>query len=385
MAPRLLSLAALLAGVTLAAPAARAQALPEQNLRLLENRFMDQVLVVVGDQVVTRRDLLQHVQSGDWRRRMTEIQRLPADQQPAAERRMEMEATAELVEAFLETRAGQDRGFDPKLVEDLVKRRFDETIESTGGYRRFHQALQNENLTPDRYKDRIRRSLYRFAWQGATTGRQPGPTGRIELDRFVRPGILKSTYRQFLDSPNPTERKLVGAQEGSFVLRELAFGFANAGGRDGAIDTATQVAENIRSGRGSVEQVIEVWARNVPEIRERATLNLTRSQLRAVSRANFGGGELEKFAMEAEPGALSPLIESEGAVHLFKLVERTEGRPPQPFDDYGVQQAIEQYLQDRQMRSRIGQAHEGLVLRSRLSNRGLAAFMLEPDWLYREK
>ncbi|HPF13338.1 MAG TPA: peptidylprolyl isomerase, partial [Planctomycetota bacterium] len=365
---------------TLAGTGWALQALPrtltDQDLRALEARYMDQVVVVAGDQVITQRDLLQRLQTPAGRRKVTELAALPPQAQAKAEAQLKLETSAELVEMFLETRAGEDRGFDPKLVETLVDRRFQETIERVGGYRTFYAELQRANSSPELFKEQIRRSLYRYAWQGAITGRQAGTTGRIELDRFVRPGELRVTYKNFLGSSRWSERELLGEREKQFVLLELALGFEASGGRQAAVDRAKTVREDIEAGKVSVEEYIRHWGLRDPKAAEKARLVLTASQARDASQSSFGGPTFAEFLADAEPGDLSPVLESSLAAHIFKLVEIQPAQPARPFEDWNLQEDVRNFLLEKQARNRLGRAHRDLILESALSNRTLVEFML---------
>ncbi|MFT4649478.1 MAG: hypothetical protein ACI9X4_002718, partial [Glaciecola sp.] len=131
------------------------QALTEQDIQVLNERFLDSVVVVAGDQVITRTDLVQHLRGGDWQEKYKEAAALPAQEQVQAFTNIENDATSDLVEAFLEVRAGQDRGFDPAIVETLVERRFKREQELVGGYQALHRRLKSGNSSPDQFKDRF--------------------------------------------------------------------------------------------------------------------------------------------------------------------------------------------------------------------------------------
>ena len=169
MAPRTSFYAALSRSITLCTLTvashsfAAAQALPQvltpSDLAILEDRFLDQVLVVAGDQVVTRSDVFAHIQSPQWRDRIEGYRNLPANEANAEMQKANIEAAAELVESLLVVRAGEDRGFDPSIVDSLVERRFKEAIERSGGYRNFHKELQRFGTSPEAYKERTRRTI----------------------------------------------------------------------------------------------------------------------------------------------------------------------------------------------------------------------------------
>ncbi|MDF1838413.1 MAG: hypothetical protein P1V35_11125 [Planctomycetota bacterium] len=357
-----------------------AQGLPQQvtpdDLRALNERFLDSVVVVAGDQVVTRTDLVAHLRNKQWRERYQEASQLPQDQRLQAFNRIENDATADLVEAFLEVRAGQDRGFDPEVVENLVKRRFARAQESAGGYQAFHQQLTAGNSSPEQYKESFRRTLYRFAWQGAITGKQIGTTGRKELNRYVRPGEIWGAYKSFLKSPRLNEVEMTGFREAEFEVLELALSFQALGGRENALDRAATLRTDLERGVISFEELIAYWAKTDERAREKSTAVFTLGRAAQISQSEFGGQGLVEFLTQSEVGEMSPPLESQNAVHLFQLNKIVPEVPSKPFANLDVQDAIRKHLLDKQTRVRLGRAHVKLIRESQLHPPELAKYML---------
>ncbi len=385
---RLSALLGLFSAVCIARVEAQALAGPPQqltdtDLRALEIRYLDQVVVVAGDNVVTRNDILSRFREPRWRDRILELDALPPEQQGPAEQSLNLDATGEMVEFLLETQAGQDRGFDSKLVDALVERRFKEAMGENGGYRAFFKKLEQSGSSPEQFKDQVRRSLYRYAWRGAITGRQAGTTGRVELDRHVRPGRIVTTYQTYSTSPRAEERALVGIQEENFDLLELALGFKALGGREPALERARTLKGDIESGKVSVAELIDYWTQRDPQAREKAKFSVNKNQARQFSEKGFGSLAFYDFVTLAEPGDLSEPFESAGAAHLYQLVSRTGSQKRSSFQDWEVQEALRNHLEEKQMRSRLGRAHRTLIEESQLSNGDLEDHLLDPEWLFR--
>ncbi len=347
------------------------QALTQHDLQVLSQRFLDSVVVVAGDQIITRTDLFRHMQGTTWRERFLEAEKAPKEQA-----RLENEATADLVKAFLEVRAGQDRGFDPEIVEVLVEGRFDESQKQYGGYQAFYRELKRGNSSPERYRESIRRTLYRGAWRGAITGRQKGVTGRRELNRYVRPGELWGTYRSFLKSPRLAEIELTGFREAQFEILELALGFRALGGRKAALERAQSLRADIAKGVVTFEELIAYWAKSDEQAREKSKAVFSLSRAAAISQSAFGGSGLLDFLTDSEVGQMSPPLESKEAVHLFLLTRIEPEVPSKPFADLEVQAAIRKHLTEKQSKIRLGRAHMRLIQESQLHPQELAEYMI---------
>ncbi len=376
---------ALALGTLVGSATSAAQQFSPQELALLEARYLDQVLVVAGDQVVTDRQLAQQLQAPHWRRRLEPLRSLPPEQANQQLSLLQRDAIAELVEIFLATQAGQDRGFDPKIVDLLTDRRFRERAEAAGGFQKFSNDLRRSGLTPESFKNQIRQQLYRFAWQGAVTGRQPGTTGRQEVDRYVRPGELRKAYRNFRQSRFVSERDLIGEKEATYELKELALGFAQLDGRSRAIERANAIRDEIEAGRMTVQNFIDRWKLSDPDAEEKARVVLTRSQAAGVSDQTFGSRRFFDFLESAAPGDLSPVFESDGAAHLFYVDQVTAATPAKPFQDNELQKELRDHLLQRQEAKRLGRAFGTLIRENRLSDQGLVEFMLSPEWLERPR
>lgn len=352
------------------------QVLTERDLQYLNQQFLDSVVVIAGDQVITRTDLVHHWRSAKWRKRFEEAEKAPKELIRQELARVETEAKADLVEAFLEVRAGQDRGFDPELVEVLVERRFDESQKRVGGYQAFYRELKREQSSPERFRESIRRSLYRGAWRGAITGRQLGVTGRKELNRYVRPGEIWGTYRSFLKSPRLDEIELTGFREAKFEILELALGFRALGGREAALERAQTLRADISKGVVTFEELIAYWAKSDKQAHEKSKATFPLSRAAAISKSVFGGTSLLDFLTDSEVGQMSQPLESKEAVHLFLLTRIDPEVASKPFADLEVQAAIRKHLTEKQSKIRLGRGHMRLIQESQLQPQELAKYML---------
>jgi hypothetical protein len=348
----------------------------DQEIRSLNERFSDWVVVVAGDQIITRTDLAQHLGGGEWRQRYQEALQLPVEQAQQEVTRIENEATSDLVENFLEVRAGQDRGFDPEVVERLVERRFKREQEASGGYQAFYRRLKAGNSSPEDFKDSFRRTLYRYSWQGAITGKQIGTTGRKELNRYVRPGEIWGTYRSYLKSPRLNEIELTGFREAQYEILELALGFQALGGRDAAMERATALRNDLASGVVTFEELIAHWAKTDERAREKSTATFSLGRATQISQSEFGGSVLVDFLTSGNVGEISQPMEATGAVHIFQLTRVEPEQPSKPFATLEVQEAIREHMEDKQTRVLLGRAHIELIRESQLDPPELARFMV---------
>ena len=352
------------------------QTLSEQDLLRLNQQFLDSVVVVAGDQIITRTDLVQYLGGKTWQKRYRDATKLPPAEKDRAQTKLENDATAELVKLFLEVRAGQDRGFDPEVVASLVDRRFARQQELVGGYQALHRQLKAGGSSAEQFKESFRRSLYRHAWQGAITGKQIGTTGRKELNRYVRPGEIWGTYRTFLKSPRLHEVEMTGFREAQYEILELALGFKALGGREAALERANALQEQMTTGVVTFEELITYWSKTDEKLREKSTATFSLGQAARVSQSEFGGDALVQFLTQSEIGEISQPLESQVGVHLFLLTKVEPEVPSKPFADLEVQAAIRKHLADKQDRIRLGRAHVRLIKESQLHPVELAQYML---------
>ncbi|MCP5022543.1 MAG: hypothetical protein GY930_12320 [bacterium] len=351
-------------------------ALTELDLEHLAERFLDRVVVIAGDQVITHTDVYRHLQSKKWKERSREAEKAPKDRIQQERNRVIYDATADLVEAFLEVRAGQDRGFDPELVEVLVERRFNESQKRYGGYQAFYRELKLGNSSPEVYRESIRRSLYRHAWQGAITGRQLGVTGRKELNGYVRPGQLWGAYRSFLKSPRLAEVELTGFREAQFETLEIAISFESQGGRENTLRRIEETYAKLLDGTADFVEFFDYLSKNDAQMRTQSTHSWALGKAANVSQTEFGGTTFLDFLTQGKVGDISPPLESKEAVHLFLLTKIEPEVPSKPFANLEVQAAIRKHLTEKQRKIRLGRARMRLIQESQLQPQDLAKHMI---------
>lgn len=360
-------------------PLTKVQGTPVTDPRL--RSLVDEVVAVVGDEVVTLRELIGEIQHPNYEQRRLAIERLPASEQDNAYGELQTEAIATLVERLLRTRAGEDRGFDPSIVERLADNYINFVREQYGGPIGYRQWLDRAGSDPEGHREWRKRQLYLGAWEGSTTGEQPGPIGRPDRDTFVRPGHLYATYRRLVASAQPEEQAIVGATRGEVVLSEIAMSIDANGG-----EAATrQLAEKLRR---SVLEDGEDFDALASKLGESRRPNYITSDLEGVARAgelSFGNDQLLIFSKNASPGEISPPLRSrKGGIHLFKLVERKPAQEPEPYHSIELQKRLRQYIGVQRDRVRLGQGTEHLLRTVRIQPAELGNFMLQPRWLYRE-
>ncbi len=168
----------------------------------------DWVVAVVGDELVLFSDLQMTLLAD---RELAERARalLEAGDDPGYELLLS-EAMSDRLETLMRVQAGHDLGYDPELVEELTEQNFQSQVEAMGGPKAAAAEFKAGSVSPARYKATIRDRMLEESWRRSVTGTAAGATGRTTVDRYVRPGILFSTYETFCNSPDPTERAFVG-------------------------------------------------------------------------------------------------------------------------------------------------------------------------------
>lgn len=301
---------------------------------------LDGVVAIVGDEIITYSDLRYAMMEGARTGRRLEPQQI-LDQR---------------VRRLLMTQAGQDFGYDPELVENLLADKAERIVDEKGGAVEASSFFAEIGLRPDQVKDYWRNDLYAQTFEGAITGKSPGPGGRVIVDRFIRPGQKYAAYRLLALSEDPSERTKVGAAPLMVVLQELILPIDQYGGEGPTMKLARSLRESILDGEAFAEIVQLHGAIKENDAR---TAPLTLPVLLQNSRMRHGDDSMARFVVDGAVGAVSePAIgtaigSERQAVFMYFLAERREASEPAPFADPDVQESLTKELEDTLDRRRV--------------------------------
>lgn len=343
--------------------------------------MLDETVAVVGDEIITLRDLQSSFADPAIQARRQEFAKLPPEERQQAESALQTEILADLIERLLRTRAGEDRGFDPGLVAQLVEDRVSRIRKNRGGPAQYREWLTSFNFDPESFRQLTERNLYQQAWEGSVMGIQPGPTGRFDRDTYVRPGQLYATYKRLATSPRPEERAIVGFQQGEVEIAEMALSFQANGGEQATADLVNTLRSRILAGDEDFDTVAAEFGQTGKA--KYITTNL--EAIRTASLKTFGHERLHAFAESASPGEISPpLLSKLGGLNLYLLVSRIPARPVAPFATLETQNAVEAWIEKQRNLVRLGRGTADLLRRVSIQPEAMARYMARPAWLYRE-
>jgi len=306
----------------------------------------DFVVGVAGNEVVLRTDLgIQILQDRDLQER---FQRAAT---PAEQSEVQFEALSKRLEDLIMVQAGSDMGFDPALVEELTNREFEQQVERAGGHRAMSESFAQRSITPDLFKAQIRDRLLAESWRRSHLGRAPGPTGRISVDRDIRPGLMRMYYDSFIDSPMRTEREAVGQVEAQVKAQMLQVNVVAGGSKEEALESIEVLIDTYGAGDASFELLIRQYGDESTRNQRGIAPPATWAQLGQMRHASL---ELARLASEGEVGELTPplwleLKDPAGRVQtqawcVYRLAERIPPVPPLPFESRELQAGLKAYL-----------------------------------------
>jgi hypothetical protein len=118
--------------------------------------------------------------------------------------RMLQESVEQLVRNSLKEQAGEVLGYDKAMIDAVVRDEMDRQRDRFGSVAALAEELDRSSFSSAQLKEDTQNYIYRKFWELAVTGRQQGPSGRIYVDRYVRPGLLLLEFKQqgsHLDMP----------------------------------------------------------------------------------------------------------------------------------------------------------------------------------------
>lgn len=360
-----------------------AQELPAPNLQadLPSSAYLDWGVGISGDRVITVSDITRAEgdPSQEWGRLL---------QQGAERSSVQTSILRELAMTRLEVNAGKVRGFDPLLVESLVDKHFERQVERFGGATEFTKRLQSWGMSPSRFRTEVTADLYRYAWRDSSIGKQPGPTGRVSVDRYIRPGYLLSTYKAFAESQDPQKMALVGGSVEEVLLQRIilplevhAPGLEPEQGMEKVSFLAEQLRTQILEGEATFANQAGAWDANRGQ---GEPIQRTLGEIQAMSQTFHQSELLFEFVQGAKQGDVSPPLPydpSDGAraVLLYSLEKQLPAQAPKPFSDRTVQESLREHLLEEMDKRRITRARLYLVQQSHLHPEDLRPFLVNQE------
>jgi len=356
-----------------------AQELPRPSLQssVPVSAYLDWGAGISGERVITMSDIFsaQSDPSETWIREL---------QEGANPGTVQMAILQNLAMNQLEFEAGRVRGFDPALVD----KHFERQIDRFGGPTEFTKRLQGWRMTPTSFRAEVTSDLYRYAWRDSSLGKQPGPTGRVSVDRYIRPGYLFSTYEAFAESRDPAKLAVLGGSAETLVMGRIilpieqhAAGLDEKAGLEKTKLLAQQLRIQIIEDEATFEAQASAWDANRGQS---DPVQRTLGEILGMSREFHQTDLLFEFARDAKAGDVSlPLpyqpTDGQWAVVLYALTKRLPATPPKPFDDLTVQAALREHLLDELDKRRMTRARLHLVQKSHLHPTDLRLFLAQRE------
>lgn len=284
--------------------------------------LLDRIEIIVDEDVLTFSELEARVREV--------LSRVPVTTREEMAR-LRSRIAEEEVRQLLMVQRGRELGFDPANVERTVRDFLERRIEEEGGLSIFSDRLAARDETGAERKRQVTDELYGISYDRAITGQSVGPGGRVVVDRYVRPGLLRLHYEETIRDPDGL--RAIGGQPERVVFRQLAIDAASAGGPDAARTRIEDLRGQVRSGELTFEDAVTLFG----AIQERAGL----TQPLPLVDLDRVDPQLGRFAREAPVGDLSPVMpirNGEGVLgyRVVQLVERLAPEVP-PFEDRQVQ------------------------------------------------
>lgn len=310
----------------------------------------DWMIGVAGDEIVLRSDLDVVIsQSADLRGRWQN-----ADAQ--GRQVLYEDALGQRLETLLRVQAGMDLGFDPEVVNQRTEFAFGDRVERLGGHRAASKALQSDQLTPAQFRSHLRDQLLAMTWYQVQVGRAAGRTGRVFVDRNVRPGWIYSAYQSFSKSASVEEQALVGKKETNYRLQILRVPVDPEGSPADAEALALELRRMYAEGEVSFDFLIRTYADPASQENLGRLLPMTAQRAAQVAQT-FHGPSGEAVGELLESGhtgnTTMPLFRAgPDSWLIYKLEGIDPGTDAQPLSAPEIQQALQIFLLKAQDKSR---------------------------------
>jgi hypothetical protein len=243
--------------------------------------------------------------------------------------------------AHLKVQAGQDMGFAPEEVARLVAERRKRIKEGLGGTVNMREWLHKEGLDSITLTEVLSTSLIGGVWEDATTGKGAGVRGRLQTDRYIRPGQVYASYLECCADESLWH--LVGGRAASYVLQTLDLPLDEVGGLTATMDMAGSLLDRARAG--------EDFGALADSYGQTSSPGGYQSARTAEELERSLGETVREFLIEGSVGDLSEILpvlrnDSVVGVRILRLAGILPSDPPKEFREPGVQRKLERLLQE---------------------------------------
>ncbi|MEE2940093.1 MAG: hypothetical protein VX460_06900 [Planctomycetota bacterium] len=319
---------------------------PAPGVAQLRALYADRTVAVVGEEVITERDVVVYIGRGNLKEDPAQIY---PDAAPAELEGLRFEAAlSEIIDDRLKTVGGRNLGFEPELIARAVDDQVEGFIRRSGGEQRAASSFLRMGITKAQLRSIYEQRMLGSSWEATVTGRGPGATGRNVVDSYIRPGKQYARYQELNASREPEDMAKIGKSPGALTLRQLPV-MVRGGlvGEDQARRNLEVVRQNVVNGTITYDEAMsriapeqfrgeQGYVRDIPPAALAALL---------VQQHPDGGAALAEFTTDPAPGDISPVlpIVRQGAVQAFTIyrVEALEGpKEAAPFVDRELQQQL---------------------------------------------
>lgn len=331
-------------------PGAASELPAEVASRGFRPTLLDAVQLIVNEESITTSDLL----------RGAARQRNAATTEAELNKRLGEQAQ-QLVKSTLKKQAGRDMGFEPALVQSLVRDELEKRKEQAGSVSALARDLDQGNFRGTELREYIEGYIYSILWERSVNGQYPGPGGRPYVDRFVRPGRLLYEFRRRgskLDLPTQVR------------LEELILVPGRGESLESARQRADQALARYEQGEEFTDLALEFGPPN-----SRPVLPLMEERKLALR------AEIKAFIDGAEPGDVSEVLPLPGpngqmvGFRVLRFVERLGGKAAS-FEDRELQGKLASEIQEQLDGYRVDRALKVLLD---------AAYIWPPEYVGRER
>lgn len=323
---------------------------PAPGVARLRALYADRAVAVVGEEVITERDVVMYIGRGSLQEDPAEIY---PDAAPEELERLRFEAAlSEIIDERLKTVGGRNLGFEPELIGRAVDDQVEGFIRRSGGEQRAASSFVRMGITKAQLRSIYEQRMLGSSWEATVTGRGPGATGRTVVDNFIRPGKQYARYLQLDASRKPEDMAKIGKSPGTLTLRQLPVRVRGGlVGEDQARRNLEVVRQNVLDDTITFD---EAMSRIAPEqfrgeqgyVRDIPPAALTALLVREHP---DGGAALAEFTADPAVGDISPVLPvvRQGVVQgytIYRVVALEGPREAQPFVDRELQEQLNDAL-----------------------------------------
>ena len=302
-----------------AAPATPAQDAPAsaqpRRSDAQQPQSINHVQFVVNDQVVTFRDFVDDL------RRDNRPYTTPQERDRAFR-----ETFAGRVRQLLMEQGGRELGYEEALIKRYVDDEIQSNIKASGGIVDLGEQLRRSNLDPTGLREMTQRGVYAQLWGMAVEGQQPKSTGRLTVDRYMRPGRILFEFER---------APLTELAPGTVDFQNLFISAESSGGVAAAKAKAEDAVAAARAGRPFTELVRE-RSQALTKAKDGWERGLALKQIETAL------PEVYEFLATAAPGDISAPIGQRRDGELIGFVVLASVKRAEPMLDFDTARTQEQ-------------------------------------------